>query len=373
MMIFDPAKILCSRIRMGHLALLFFLTIYVIFSFWIFFSWVAPSLDGHIDMRIAADSSTYLYFADTLREGRPDPEVYAALATFPNTLWLPVFLAFVLKSTFAIAIANYAMFFIAIFLLNRTFSISLGIFVALLLLNATTTISLLSVNKEIVDLLVVSIFFFARKKESWILIILSLLLALFNRYEVCLVLMLYLATASKINFWRRRRGATLVGLMIALSIVLPLFASQTLEAHFMEASSSTTVTFLDILEMHYLFAISVIPKVAENFFAELINVSKWTTAYGLTDIANSYILLSNNLAMLIVFFILFKKRAFTLKSDLIYFASLGCVIMAISLVIQPRYFYFIYVVLCIQAALPKSHRISGGTLDITQLLRAANV
>jgi hypothetical protein len=36
----------------------------------IFFQWVNPSLEGTTSQRIAADSFTYLYMADALREGR---------------------------------------------------------------------------------------------------------------------------------------------------------------------------------------------------------------------------------------------------------------------------------------------------------------
>jgi hypothetical protein len=149
---------------------------------------------------------------------------------------------------------------------------------------------------------------------------------------------------------------------VLLSVLLPLAASRVLAAHFEEASSSNTIAFLDTLEMHYLYGLAVIPKIAENLFAELLNVSKWTKSYNLTDLANSYIVLSNNFATLVVFIVLVRKRALTLRSDLIYFALLGSIIMAISLVVQPRYFYFIYVVLCLQASLSRSTRVSGSVL-----------
>jgi hypothetical protein len=41
--------------------------------------------------------------------------VLAALTTFPNNLWSPVLLALVLKSTLAMAIANYGMFLLSLF------------------------------------------------------------------------------------------------------------------------------------------------------------------------------------------------------------------------------------------------------------------
>ena len=355
----DLVKILSKPIRIRSVILTILMLAYVFFSLFLFFQWVAPSLDGRLDQHIAADSSTYIYIADVLRDGRPDPSVAVALASFPNTLWVPVLLALVLKSTFAMVIADYAMFILALYLFKKSTPCSIATLAGLLLLNATTTISLLSVNKEIVDLLVVSLFIFARRKRSYTLLFLVLLLALFNRFEVCMVLFLFMFVESRMNPWRQNRRLTIIVLLVVLSVLLPLMASRTLAAHFEEASTSNTITFLDILEMHYLYGLAVIPKIAENLFAELINVSKWVHSYSLSDLANSYIVLSNNLATFVVFIVLSSRRALTLRSDLIYFATLGSIIMAIALVVQPRYFYFVYVVLCLQAALPKEYRRSG--------------
>lgn len=327
------------------------MVLYIALTLALFFSWIAPSLDGRTNQHIAADSTTYLYYADTFRNGNIDPFVVVAMSSFPNTLWVPVLIAFVLKSTFLMVVVNYGMFFLAVAMLKRTFSISIRVFVALLLLNATTTISLLSVNKEIVDLLAISVFFFALHKHWRGLLLLALLVALLNRFEVCIVMVLWLLANGRLNPWRRRRLVTLVALTTALSILLPLVASRDLTRRFAEASSGRLIAFLDSLEMHYLYGIAVIPKIAQNLFGELVNVSNWQTSYGdLSNVANSYILLLNNLATAIVLMILIRKRFLSVRFDLIYFASLGAIIMAVALVIQPRYFYLVYVMLCLQAA-----------------------
>jgi hypothetical protein len=366
-MIADPMKILTKRIRVRSLIFAALLIVYIGFSLFLFVQWVAPSLDGRTDQHIAADSVTYLYFADSLRQGNADPFVITALATFPNTLWCPVLLALILKSTFAMVIANYAMFFLALVLLKKSFSFSMGIFVGLLLLNATTTVSLLSVNKEIVDLLSVAFFFFGLRRQHNGVLLMAILLALFNRYEICMVMLLFLLAKSKINPWGRRRVLTLTALTLLLSVMLPLFASNTmLAAHVEEASGGGIVTWLDSLEMHYLYGVAVIPKIAENFFAELVNVSKWSTSYGSSDLANSYIVLSNNLANAIVLMILASKRRLTVRSEIMYFTMLGCIVMAISFVIQPRYFYFAYVLLSLRAAQTEACKPTVGTSLLTQ-------
>ncbi len=58
---------------------------------------------------------------------------------------------------------NYGLFATSLILLKRTYPISLSILILLLLLNPTTTTSILCVNKEVLDLFVISLFLFAEK------------------------------------------------------------------------------------------------------------------------------------------------------------------------------------------------------------------
>jgi hypothetical protein len=180
--------------------------------------------------------------------------------------------------------------------------------------------------------------------------LLAFLLALFNRFEIFLVMFLFLFLESKFNPWHRKRFLTLVMLVVCLSVALPLVASGALNARFEEAKEGHVVAMLDFLEIHYLYILAVIPKIAENLFAEIVNIQKLQAYLDFSDIANTYIVFFNNLATAIVFAVLIRKRLFKIGTDSIYFAAIGWIIMAISLVIQPRYFYFAYVLLCLQAA-----------------------
>jgi hypothetical protein len=354
----NPFRILAKPFPLRSWIFAGMLACYILASLFVFYLWIAPSLDGRTDQHITADSVTYLYFAETLRAGRFDPWVMAALSTFPNTLWAPVLIALILKSTLAIVLANYVIFFVAIALLKKSFSFSTGVFISLLLLNATTTISLLSVNKEIIDLFAISLFLFAYRKRKRSLLLIALAIAFFNRFEVCLVMLVFLFAQTRFNPWRRRRGVTLLVLTLALSVLLPLVAGGSLTRRFEEASSGGVIVWLDQMEMHYLYALAVVPKVAENLFGVLVNTSTWTAFSDLSDIANSYILLLNNLASAIVVMTLIWKRTLSARFEVIYLAMIGCILMAVSLVIQPRYFYFVYVLLSLQAAQPETRPLS---------------
>jgi hypothetical protein len=165
---------------------------YLAITFVIFYRAVIPSYeDGSTSWTFAVDSTIYTDYADSLRAGRNDPLVLGALAYFPNTLWAPVLIALALNSALLVMLLNYALFVISIWILKRGFSISAAALVVLLLLNPTTTTSLLCVNKEVLDLFSISIFLYSqRKHNSWLLLI-ALGLALFNRYEICIVMLVY--------------------------------------------------------------------------------------------------------------------------------------------------------------------------------------
>jgi len=342
----DPAKLLTRPVRVESLVLASVLTLYVIATFVIFFKEVVPSFeDLSTDETFAVDTTTYTDLADSVREGRYTPYVVGSLAHFPNTTWTPFLVWLVLNSAFLVMLMNYALFVFSILLLRKTFSFSLAIFMPLLLLNPTTTTSLLCLNKEIFDLFYLSLFLYSRvKKKRWILLI-TLVFALLNRYELCLVMLLFVVAGSRWNPLRERRIATLVLLVLALNFAIPFWGREMLAQRFEEAASANTIAVLDRLQMNYLYVLAVIPKIAENLFGQLANPQVWkaTTAWLIVN-------LFNNISYAIVLSVAAVKRRLTLRNDLIYFAAFGAVLAAQSLAVQPRYFQFIYVLLCLQIA-----------------------
>jgi hypothetical protein len=347
---------LAYRISLRQVFFCAFLSSYAIFAVLLFQYWLNPTLDGRADAHVAADSTTYMAFADCLRDGCRDPWMLASLASFPNTLWAPVLLALALKSTAVIAVFNTGIFLASILLLKRSAPhMQLDLFMILLLVNATTMVSLLSVNKEIIDLFVVSLFCYSRSAGRSLPLLICLAIALLNRYEVCAMLLLFLFLQSKLNPLRKHRTLALSVLVILLTLFLPILAMENLSARFEEVQQighEGAILFLDNLEMHFLFIIAMAPKLAEVMFGELLSLpSRWST-YSLNDAANTYILLLNNLANVLVVAVLLCKRTLSLKSDWVYLAAVCAIAVSTSLVNQPRYFYICFILLCMQAAHP---------------------
>ncbi len=214
-----------------------------------------------------------------------------------------------------------------------------------MLLNPTTTISILCLNKEIIDLLVVALFVYSLKYHRMGLRLLAFGLALLNRYEIFIVLLIFLFALNRFNPLRRHRKLTWTSLVMLLSFAMPLFASSMLSNRFQEARYGGAVTVLDSLQLHYLYFLAVLPKIAEDLFGQLLNSAVWKDGTNWL-----YIMLFNNVANALMVLALINKRMFTIKNDLMYLSMLGAVLMAQALAIQPRYFYFIYVLSCIQLA-----------------------
>jgi hypothetical protein len=330
------------------------MALYVLFSLVLFFAVVSPSLSGETQNHITADSARYMYFADSLREGRNEPWVLAAMFSFPNTFWFPVLLALLINSTFLIVILNYAIFSCALWLFMRAIPIRIGSLLVLLLVNATTLISLLSVNKEILDLLATALFCYWLSKGRKAALVLSLIIALINRYEILVAMLLFMLLRNKWNPLRRHRLGSLICVCLVISILFPVISSTPMIANRLDEAASTAqrggiLITLDNLQLHYLFFIATIPKIADNLFSEIINVPRWST-YNMEDAANTYILFLNNLANLYVLLILMRMRRLNFKREWLYLAATTAIVMAISPVIQPRYFYSCYVLFCLEAS-----------------------
>lgn len=167
---------------------------------------------------------------------------------------------------------------------------------------------------------------------------------------------------------RGRRWASVFVYLCALSILVPLVAAHGLAARFAEAVAEAqgaqrggTVAFLDSLELHYLFFLAAFPKIGENLFGEVLNPLR-LGSYSFADFANSYALLSNNIATGLVLFFLWMKGRLHLRainSEWIYLAVITGSLMSVALVIQPRYFYVVYVLLCFEAARVQTHAFSN--------------
>lgn len=342
----QPMQLLSRRVKFTSAFAVPLLVLYACAVFLIFFRGVVPSYkNGTTSEEFSVDSTIYTEYADTLREGIPNPLVLESLARFPNTLWTPVALSYFLNSPLLELVFNLAVFSLSILILGRSLPISRTHLIFLLVLNATTMTSLLCVNKEILDLLCLALFVYSRTQKKRAFLYLALIIALLNRFEIALVLLAYVLAQSRLNPWKEKRFATILLLLVFLNFAMPIWAAHDLAKRFEEAQSAGVIRALDELQLHYLYILAVIPKIADNLFSALLNPAVWSTPSSWL-----YINFLDNLAYVALLSLVIARRQFKLRNDLIYLGTMGAVLVAQSMVYQPRYFYFLYVLLCLQAS-----------------------
>lgn len=351
----------------GHFRWLIFpmLAVYLGVVVLLFLYWVQPSLNGGNNHHVTADSSTYIYFADALREGRVDPYVASSLYTFPNTQWGAVSLALLTPDLFDEMLLNLAIFSAALWLFNKAIDIDPALFLLLITLNPTTTISLMAVNKELLDLLSLSLFIYHLRYRNFALLVLALLISLVSRFETFVTISVFLFLRSGLNPLRGVRWQSLLAYCLLVDIIIsivlhsPSMASRLDEAQYTSGYSGGTSLFLNRFEQNFLFILVMIPKILQNLFGEALNVPHWFL-FSMEDPANTFLVFGNNVANIVVVSILLIQRRLTLRSSIIYYAAVVAVTMSIAIVIQPRYFYGMYVLLCLEAA----RRIQGTQLPL---------
>ncbi len=352
--IYGPQPLRLTATNFKYAVLGVFLVAYIATTFIIFFQLVIPTFNDNSTSEVfAVDSTVYTYFADTIREGRPDPWVLESLASFPNTLWVPTFISLVLKSPLLIMLFNYGLFAVSLAIYRRSSPIALTVFIPLLLLNPTTTTSILCVNKEIVDFFELALFLSWQKTRRRKFLLAAMLLALFNRYELCVVMGIIVLAESHLNPLRKHRLATLLSLTLALNFVMPVWGAKNLALRFEEAQYAGVVRALDEMQLHYMYVLVVLPKIADNFFGFLFNPGVWTAS-------TSWLLINffNNFATAIVLLVLLVRRSLKLRNDLIYFAGIGAVMVAQALAVQPD--TSISFMCCCACRPRKSHRSATG-------------
>lgn len=330
------------------------LTAYVLLSLWLFFSEVEPWLMLQSDRRWGADSLTYIDYARDI-----DPQ--RELVSFSGNFLGPVgILCAVNHSQLAVVGVNYLVLWIAYRSLSRTLDLALDRLLWLLLLDPMTLVSLLTVNKEILSLLSVSLYVCYIHSRKPMFLLTSLATSVLVRWQCTLVFLAFAGLLSSWNPFRERRLTMIAGVTLALTLMLPLlglantdFWTAHLENLDDAASRFGVIAMLSEYDNRYLFFVSVIPKVALNLFGSLPRSVDLVWDRGGVDYYDLYSVYITPLHQIVTFSLcawLVKSRRATLQSDFLYFCAFNAILFAATPFVQTRYFYPLHVVFCIELA-----------------------
>ena len=322
----------------------------------LFLQYVQPSFIGSNNLRIGADSATYLGIAGFVGSTKAYALQGVALVTAEGNLLGPVLVATLAGTLWGIALINISLFIIGMYVVSTLPGVRLGPFFTLLLLNPTLTPALLTVNKEIFCFLAVILFvkYISSEKKSKLLLLILLGVAMMARWEQAAVTGAILFLESRYSPFRHRPKLVLFGLVVVLTVIYPIIIRTgivDLSAMVTFASEGSTGPILNQIQASYGFPLVLIPKTMINLFGHLLSPRLLLSDIvkgDPSDIQMYFILPISCLMMFAVLALAVVKKKLKLQDPVIYWCAFYWVITAVSPILQPRYQYPVYVLICLE-------------------------
>ncbi len=336
---------------------------YVLLGFVGYFTLVKPHIDQVSEILLGADSGTYMNIASYMRQGG---QAGVALIGLGGNFFGPVLVALVLPSGFQIALFNMVLFAWTLYAAGRIEGVDRWLFALLLMLNMETYVSMITLNKEVFALLSATLFtkYLYGERRSWFMLAIILITALFARWQQVAITLIALFFQRNGSF-PRHPARILAAVVVLIGIAYPLALSRTdLSAFTIQGDNGGGIAILNAMQAHYLYPLTVFPKVAMNLFGQFLSPKYFFGAYwdrDFRDLQNQFAIHSHSLATFIVCCILWRQRKIDIRQPMIFFCGLYLAVTAVTPFIQPRYQYPVYGLLCLEAARKKAARLTVGS------------
>lgn len=330
---------------------------YLVVSYCIFFETIAPVADFPVQPIIAADPAAYWTASGVRTINFADKEEQFG-ANASGNLFGPVLEAEVLRTDFNVAVFNCLLFIFCLSILRDMPQFDRATFLLLMMINPFLLVSMISLNKEIFALagIIVFIRYTDAKRFRLFWLAFALILSLFARWQQVLVMLIYVAYELKISPLRGRRrwgiAVTLLGFTIAYGLIYriaPFFFKPLLA----QAEGGHTIVILDNIQANFGFPLVVIPKILMNCMGRLISPGYFLRSYVFEDFTNwrdQIFMQMHTLFLTILLVGMFFRRKLRLQHATVYLLALYLLMTAINPMVQPRYEYAAYVLLCLEAS-----------------------
>ena len=330
--------------------------VYLIVSYCIFFETIAPVANFYVEPVIAADPAAYWEASGVRTTNFADQNETGAHAS--SNLFGPVLEAEILRTDLNVALFNCFLFFVCLSILRGMPEFDRATFLLLMMINPFLLVSLISLNKEIFALAGIVVFIRytnAKRFRLWWLT-LALLLSLFARWQQVLVMLLYVAYELKISPLRGRRrwgvAVTVLGFTIAYGLIYRL-APFIFSALLAQAEAGHTILMLDNIQANFGFPLVAVPKILMNCMGRFVTPGYFIHDFASEDFTNwrdQIFMQMHTLFLTALLAGMLFKRKLRLRHAPVYLLALYLLMTAINPMVQPRYEYAAYVLLCLEAS-----------------------
>lgn len=333
--------------------------LFTLFSIGLFFETVTPLADFPLQPTVAADSGTYWELSgvnsDSFANQRAGDSSGAELGN--NTLG-PVGQARLFRNDFGVMASNLMLLFFALWTVGTMPDFDRATFTALLLLNPLLISAVITLNKEIFAItgMILFVKYLNTQRMRLVWLMLALVISFAGRWQQTAIMLLMAAFESRLSPIRgKRKIGIAIGIFIFTLVYTAVYqiAPNLIAGLLAQAQAGHTIVILDNIQGYFGFPLVVLPKIALAVMGRFITPGYFIKDYWAADFTNWHdqiFLAIHEFVITALFVILLVSKKLKLKDEPVYPLCLYLIMIAVSPMIQPRYEYPAYILLCLQAA-----------------------
>ena len=328
---------------------------YLAFCWVCFFAFEQPRLNKESYFRFGADSPTYW---DEMEYQQQHADSGKTLVSFDANLFGPVAIATVLRSGIAVGIFNILLFFVAVEIACSIPGVDRYRLLFLLMICSETAPALVTLNKEILVLfsvLLLAKYIYSERRSPFLMAAVLIASAL-TRWEQVAIILLFLFLQRKGSVFQRNPRFAVASVIAALTVIYSLIAMIPGSgiASFMQFSKdANTIAKLNTIQAHFGFPLVFAPKIIMDISGQLIRPVTffgWLSAYGFSDIHSAIIIPLFSAVLIPILVISYRRGLLNPRRPIALLIIIYLLVVAVTPFVQPRYNYFVYVLLALELA-----------------------
>jgi hypothetical protein len=264
----------------------------------------------------------------------------------------------VLRSGLAVCVFNIVLFFIAVEIACTIPGVDRYRLLFLLMICSETAPALVTLNKEILVLfsvLLLAKYVYSERRSAFLLVPV-LIASVLTRWEQVGIILLFLFLQRKGSVFQRNPRFAVASVIAALTVIYSLIAmipGSGIAGFMAYTKGANTIAKLDAIQAHFGFPLVMAPKIILDLSGQLIRpvfFYNWLSAYGFTDIHSSLIIPLFSLVLIPVLVIAYRRGKLNPRRPIALLIIIYLLVVAVTPFVQPRYNYFVYVLLALELA-----------------------
>lgn len=335
------------------------LILFLLLAVGLFFETISPLADFPYQPYVEADSNAYWALSDVRpgsfqhHESQSDSGPHIA-----GNIVGPVTEARLFRTDFGILLFNVCLLLFTLWLVGQMKEFDRGVFTLLLILNPVLFSAVVTLNKEILAMagMVAFIRYMSAKRYRGLLLVVSLVISFAARWQQAAVMVFIICCESRISPFRRKPLAGVITMLLFFTVGYTMvyrLAPNLIAGLLAQASGGHTIVLLDAIQGHFGFPLVVIPKILFNVMGYFITPWYFLSDYWSADFGNWHdqiFMEGQELLTTVLLFVLFFTGKLKLKHVPVYLLALYLILTAVNPMVQPRYEYPAYILLCLEAS-----------------------